>query len=296
MLGAEADDRRIFQFGKFFLFTLDGWTGCSYCRLAAGISAGGTRDARMVVFDFTGRHAVVAGAGGGMGEAIALALLKAGAAVTAIDVKACPDALSGYGDRLTFAQGDLTDAAFVEEVIGRAGRARGGIDHLANVAGVLWFGRDKSALDMDLDVWDEVFRINLKSFVHTARSAVPFMRRRGGSMVHFSTIQWYRGDPAPQDAYQASKAGVCALSKSLAMQLAADGIRSNAICPGMALTPLQARWDTEEKRAAVAGYAPLGRIGTPQDMANAALFLLSDAASYITGIELAVDGGLLMRM
>ena len=151
---------------------------------------------------------------------------------------------------------------------------------------------------MDLDVWDQVFNINLKSFVHTARAVVPHMRAggRGGAMVHFSTIQWYRGDPKPQDAYQASKAGVCALSKSLAMQLAGDGIRSNSICPGMALTPLQARWDTEEKRAAVADYTPLGRIGTPQDMANAALFLLSDAASYITGIELAVDGGLLMRM
>lgn len=251
----------------------------------------------MVVFDFTGRHAVVAGAGGGMGEAIALALLDAGASVTAIDIKARPASLTGYDDRLTFAQGDLTDAAFVDEVIGAAGRERGGIDYLANVAGVLWFGRDKSALDMDLGVWDDVFNINLKSFVHTARTVVPYMRAGGrGAMVHFSTIQWYRGDPNPQDAYQASKAGVCALSKSLAMQLAAERIRSNAICPGMALTPLQARWDTEEKRAAVASYAPLGRIGTPQDMANAALFLLSDAASYITGIELAVDGGLLMRM
>ncbi|TGT74470.1 SDR family oxidoreductase [bacterium M00.F.Ca.ET.159.01.1.1] len=252
----------------------------------------------MIVFDFTGRHAVVTGAGGGMGEAIALALLDAGASVTAIDIKPRPVSLAAHDDRLTFAQGDLTDAAFVERTIGAAGRDRGRIDYLANVAGVLWFGRDKSALEMDLDVWDQVFNINLKSFVHTARAVVPYMRAggRGGAMVHFSTIQWYRGDPKPQDAYQASKAGVCALSKSLAMQLAGERIRSNAICPGMALTPLQARWDTEEKRAAVADYTPLGRIGTPQDMANAALFLLSDAASYITGIELAVDGGLLMRM
>ncbi|WP_379064859.1 SDR family NAD(P)-dependent oxidoreductase [Mesorhizobium sp. UC74_2] len=252
----------------------------------------------MVEFDFGGRHAVVAGAGGGMGEAIALTLLESGAAVTAIDVKERPASLASFGDRLTYEQGDLTNEAFVLEAIGSAGKARGGIDYLANVAGVLWFGRDKSVLEMDLDVWDQVFSINLKSFAHTARAVVPFMRSsgRGGAMVHFSTIQWYRGDPAPQDAYQASKAGVCALSKSLAMQLAAERIRSNAICPGMALTPLQARWDTEEKRQAVANYAPLGRIGTPQDMANAALFLLSDAASYITGIELAVDGGLLMRM
>lgn len=252
----------------------------------------------MISYDFSGRHAVVTGAGGGMGEALALALLKAGAAVTAIDLKPQPETLAGFGDRLAYAQGDLSDPAFIESTITAAGERRSGIDYLANVAGVLWFGRDRSVLEMDMDVWDKVFDINLKALALTARAAVPFMREtgRGGAMVHFSTVQWLRGDPKPQDAYQASKAGVCALSKSLAMQLAAEGIRSNAICPGMALTPLQARWDSDEVLKAVADYAPLRRIGTPQDMANAALFLLSDAASYITGIELAVDGGLLMRM
>ncbi|CAM5306913.1 NAD(P)-dependent dehydrogenase (short-subunit alcohol dehydrogenase family) [Aquamicrobium terrae] len=252
----------------------------------------------MLTYDFSGRHAVVTGAGGGMGEAIALSLLKAGAAVTAIDLKPQPETLNGFDGRLSYQVGDLSDSTFIERTFSDAGEARGGIDYLANVAGVLWFGRDKSIMDMDMAVWDKVFAINLRAVALTSRAAVPFMRRtgRGGAMVHFSTIQWLRGDPQPQDAYQASKAGVCALSKSLAMQLAAEGIRSNAICPGMTLTPLQARWDTDEVRQAVASYAPLGRIGTPQDMANAALFLLSDAAGYITGIELAVDGGLLMRM
>lgn len=251
----------------------------------------------MVTYDFSGRHAVVTGAGGGMGEAIALALLSAGADVTGIDIKPVPDSLSGQAG-LSYCQGDLTDAAFVADSIAGAAKARGGIDYLANVAGVLWFGRDASVLEMDMEVWDQVFAINLKAVALTARAAVPHMKgRKGAAMVHFSTIQWYRGDPAPQDAYQASKAGVCALSKSLAMQLAADGIRSNAICPGMALTPLQARWENRpEVIKAVGEYAPLGRIGTAQDMANATLFLLSDGASYITGIELAVDGGLLMRM
>jgi len=252
----------------------------------------------MIRFDFTGRHAVVTGAGGGMGEAIARELLKAGARVTALDLKPQPESLNAFGDALRYRQGDIADDAFVASAIADAGKAHGGIDYLANVAGVLWFGRDRSALEIDMDVWDQVFAINLRAMVLTARHAVPFMRKtgRGGAMVHFSTIQWYRGDPNPQDAYQASKAGVCALSKSLAMQLAAENIRSNAICPGMALTPLQARWDNDETLQAVASYAPLGRIGTADDMAMATLFLLSDAASYITGIELAVDGGLLMRM
>lgn len=252
----------------------------------------------MIQFDFSGRHAVVTGAGGGMGEAIAGALLKSGARVTAIDLKPRPDSLAGHDGQLKYCEGDISDDAFVAEVIGAAGGEAGGIDYLANVAGVLWFDRDRSALDIDLEVWDRVFEINLRAMVLTARHTVPWMREsgRGGAMVHFSTIQWYRGDPNPQDAYQASKAGVCALSKSLAMQLAGEAIRSNAICPGMALTPLQMRWDSEEARAAVAAHVPLGRIGTPQDMANAALFLLSDAADYVTGIELAVDGGILMRM
>jgi 3-oxoacyl-[acyl-carrier protein] reductase len=248
------------------------------------------------IYDFEGRAAVVTGAGGGMGEAIALALAKAGAKVTAIDVKPCPPSLAAEAKALTYAQGDLRDASFVERTIADAGKRAGRLDYLANVAGVLWFGRDKSLFEMDLSVWDEVMDINLKSMVLTSRVAAPLMRKAGGgAMVHFSTIQWMRGDLKPQDAYQASKAAVSAVSRSLAMQLASDHIRSNTICPGATLTPLQARWDTEEIRREVADYVPLKRIGTAEDMAQACLFLLSDAASYITGIDLIVDGGVLLR-
>jgi len=132
--------------------------------------------------------------------------------------------------------------------------------------------------------------------VHAARAAVPHMRKSGGgAMVHFSTIQCLRGDPVPQDAYSASKAGVGALSRSLAMQLAGDRIRSNAIYPGPTLTPMQDRWNTEEKLAAVARWVPLGSIASPEELAIPALFLLSDGASYITGIDLVVDGGVLLK-
>jgi 3-oxoacyl-[acyl-carrier protein] reductase len=150
---------------------------------------------------------------------------------------------------------------------------------------------------MDLATWDEVMAINLKSMVLTSRAAAPLMRQTGGgALVHFSTIQWMRGDLKPQDAYQASKAAVSAVSRSLAMQLAPDRIRSNTICPGPTLTPLQARWDNDEgARRGIADYVPLGRIGSAEDMAQACLFLFSDAASYITGIDLVVDGGLLLR-
>ena len=149
---------------------------------------------------------------------------------------------------------------------------------------------------MDLDVWDEVFDINLKSMVLISRAAVPLMRKRGsGSMVHFSTIQWMRGDPVPQDAYQASKAAVSAMSRSLASQLAAEKIRSNTILPGPVLTPMQERWNTEKILGQVARHIPLQRIGNPVDLAQAAMFLFSDAGSFITGIDLPVDGGMLLR-
>jgi NAD(P)-dependent dehydrogenase (short-subunit alcohol dehydrogenase family) len=250
----------------------------------------------MISFDFNGRHAVVTGAGGGMGEEIAHQYLTAGGSVTAIDVKPCPERLKEFGARLNYVQGDLTDGASVHAAIDGGAARFGRLDHLANVAGVLWFGRDKSLFDMDMETWDKVFDINLKSMLYTIRAATPHIRKggTGGAMVHFSTIQWMRGDRAPQDAYQASKAAVCAMSKSVAMQLAGENIRSNAICPGATVTPLQARWDSQEKLDRVAGWVPLGKIGTPRDMSNAALFLLSDGAGYITGIELAVDGGTLM--
>lgn len=249
-----------------------------------------------IVYDFSGKTAVVTGAGGGMGEAIAAALAGAGARVTAVDIKPCPAGLAALGGRVDFAQGDLRDLGFVERTMAAAHERGGRLDYLANVAGVLWFGRDRSMLDMDLEIWDEVMAINLKTMVHTSRAAVPFMRSSGGgAMVHVSTIQWMRGDLKPQDAYQASKAAVSALSRSLAAQLAGDGIRSNVICPGPTLTPMQARWDNERLLRDVADYVPLKRIGTAGDMANAALFLLSDAAGFITGIDLPVDGGVLLR-
>ncbi len=162
----------------------------------------------------------------------------------------------------------------------------------------MWFSRDTSLLDIDLNVWDQVFDINLKSMVHTCRAAVPLDAAVGFGRRHGAFSQPSNGSAATRSRktpIRPRRPGVCALSKSLAMQLAADGIRSNTILPGMAQTPLQARWDADALKA-VADYVPLKRVGTSQDMANAALFLLSDEASYITGIEVAVDGGLLMKL
>lgn len=249
----------------------------------------------MIKYDFSGRVAIVTGAGGGMGLSLAQKMTEAGASVLLIDVKQKPDSIK-EGEQCIYARGDLTDPKFVNNAVAAAYEKFGRVDYLANVAGVLWFGKDVSLLEIDLDVWDQVLDIDLKSMVHTIRAAVPYMRKSGGgAMVHFSSIQCLRGDSKPQDAYVAAKAGVVAISKSIAMQLSAEGIRSNTIHPGVTHTPMQARWDTSEKVQNVAEYVPIKRVGQPEDMANAAMFLLSDAASYITGVGLIVDGGLMLK-
>ena len=242
---------------------------------------------------FEGKIAVIAGAGGGMGLNIANDLVVAGARVTLLDIKPRPDGLADGPGSADYHQGDATDEAFVESVIGAAVAAHGGLDYLVNATGVLWFDRDKSVVDMDMDVFDRVMAINLKSHALTARHAIPAMAASGGgAMVHIASIDGLRGDGNPQDAYGASKAALIRLSKSLAIQFAGDGIRSNSILPGPVMSPMQDRWaGKDDVLAEIAASVPIGRVGATQDIADACLFLLSDKASFITGTELIVDGG-----
>jgi NAD(P)-dependent dehydrogenase (short-subunit alcohol dehydrogenase family) len=240
---------------------------------------------------FEGKAAVVAGAGGGMGLAIANDLIAAGARVCLADIKPRPEEVRGGPGESLYRQGDLSDEAFVAETIDQTVAAYGRLDYLINTVGVLWFERDRSLLEIDLDVWDQVLDVNLRSHMLTVRHAVPHLRASGGgAIVLFSSIQALRGDRMAQDAYGASKGALRSLSKSIAIQFAPDNIRCNVILPGATLSPMQARW--QGKEAEVSRHIPLGRIGTPQDQANACLFLLSDKAAFITGAELTVDGGI----
>ncbi len=246
---------------------------------------------------FFGKVALVAGAGGGMGLNIANDLIAAGASVLLADLKPCPEAVSSGPGSGAYHQGDVTDEAFVKQVVDAAVESHGRLDYLVNTTGVLWFDRDLSLVEMDMDVWDRVLAINLKSHALTARHAIPAMiASGGGAMVHVSSIDALRGDGKPQDAYGASKAALLRLSKSIAIQFAGQGIRSNVILPGPVESPMQARWDdSPETLRAIADFVPLGRVGTTQDIADACLFLLSDKAAFITGVDLAVDGGCLAK-
>ena len=242
---------------------------------------------------FAGKTALVTGAAGGMGLEVGRRLHAEGVRVYGVDIRAPgPD---GGPDDAVFETGDAGDEAFMSSLAARAVEETGRLDYLVNAAGVLWFDRDVSLTAIDPEVWNEVLRINLTSAMIAARVALPHMRR-GGAMLHVSSTQCYRGDDRPQDAYQASKAALLALSKSIAIQFAAQGIRSNVVVPGPTRSPMQRRWDEDpERERATAASIPLGRVGTTGDLAEAILFLLSDRAGWITGIELIVDGGLLAR-
>ena len=239
---------------------------------------------------FDGKVAIIAGAGGGMGLNIANDLISEGARVCLADIKPRPEAVRDGPGESIYCQGDLAEEDFVKSLVPKTIERFGRLDYLVNTVGVLWFGRDRSLIDIELQIWDRVLEVNLKSFVLTARHVIPHMKENGGgAMVHFSSTQALRGDVAAQDAYGASKGAILALSKSIAIQFAADGIRSNAILPGATLSPMQERWSGKEDE--VGASIPIGRVGTTQDQANACLFLLSDKASFITGAELVVDGG-----
>ncbi len=242
---------------------------------------------------FAGKVAIVAGAGGGMGLNIANDLIGAGVQVALADLKDRPGDIATGPGAGAYHQGDVTEEAFVERVVAETVTTHGRLDYLVNTTGVLWFDRDRSLVDMDMEVWDRVLAINLKSHALTARHAIPEMiKSGGGAMVHISSLDALRGDVKPQDAYSASKAAVIRLSKSIAIQFARQGIRSNTILPGPVVSPMQARWEGKvDMLAAIADHVPLGRIGGTQDIADACLFLLSDKASFITGTELLVDGG-----
>lgn len=255
-----------------------------------------------MAFQFKNRVALVTGAGGGIGLAVARALASEGAIVEAIDVKT-PDLIDELPSNFHFSNCDLTKDEEVCAAFQRLEAKHGKLNYVVNCAGICLFERDGSVVDSDDNILNLTLDVNLKGVIRVVRAAVPLLKlTTGGAMVHIASVVGIRNmeniiDGGPADAYQLSKAAVISLSRSLAMQLAPAGIRSNTVCPGAVSTPMTSEiYDQSGRIAKMEARTPLGRIANPEDISNAVLFLLSDQAKFITGIDLPVDGGLLAKL
>jgi 2-keto-3-deoxy-L-fuconate dehydrogenase len=235
---------------------------------------------------FTGRSAFVTGAGSGIGEAVARALHAEGADVVLADlsadrVRALADEL---GDRAGAQQLDVRDEAAVRAVVGAP-------DVLVNVAGI---GSTTPAPETSLEVWEDVFAVNARGTFLTCKHAIPSMVDRGGGcIVNMASIAGLVGLPN-RAAYCASKGAVIAFTRALAVDHVAAGVRVNAVCPGTVDSPWVQRLvaDAGESLDALRARQPMGRLGRPGEIAEAVLYLASDAAAFVTGTVLTIDGGL----
>jgi 3-oxoacyl-[acyl-carrier protein] reductase len=246
------------------------------------------------VFDLSGKVALVTGASRGIGRAIAHALARQGAMVVAAarsdHAHEVVAELTSAGARAEPATLDVTDTAAIEQVLGDIVRRHGRLDILVSNAGI---ARDQLLLRMRRDDWDAVLATNLTATFSLAQAAMrPMLKQRGGRIIAVSSVVGQTGN-AGQSNYAASKAGLIGFVKALAREVASRGITVNVIAPGLIDTDMTRGVSAEAQRD-WAARIPLGRPGTPEDIAAAACFLASDEASYITGHVLAVNGGMYM--
>ena len=237
------------------------------------------------LLDVRGRVAVVTGGAGAIGAAICARLIEGGATVFCLDR---PGQAAPAG--ATAIQCDVADAAAVDAALAGVDRAAGRLDIVVHAAGIT---RDARLWKATAEDWNLVMATNLSSAFHLLHAAVPLMRRTGsGAVVLISSINGERGKVG-QSSYAASKAGLNALARTAARELGAFGIRVNAVAPGWINTPMTAAVPEEARQRAVA-ESPLGRLGEPDDVARATMFLVSDLGRHVTGQVLRVDGGQLI--
>ena len=241
---------------------------------------------------FEGKVALVTGAGSGIGRASAITFAHEGAQMVVADIATeCAEEtvrlIEAAGGEATFAQADVSVGADTADLVAHAVRTYGRLDYAHNNAGVL--GQRAKTADCSEEEWDRIIGINLKGVWLCMRNEIPRMLESGGGAIvntaSVSGVVGVRSFPA----YVASKHGVAGLTKAAALDYARAGIRVNAVCPGFIDTPLVGFTAGDDKRAEM---LPMGRLGTPQEVAEAVVWLCSDAASYVTGHTMLVDGGM----
>lgn len=253
----------------------------------------------MSVGRLEGKVVLITGAGSGMGRLASVMFAREGALIVAAEMveAAGRDTVAqvqAAGGEAIFTHTNVAKESEVAEAV-RAGEAAfGRLDVLYNNAGI-FPAEDGSVTNLDEAVWDRVMDVNLKGIYLVCKHGIPaLLRAGGGSIINIASFVALVGCTVPQDAYTASKGGVIALTRSLAVQFGPKGIRSNAICPGPIETPMLTEWllaNPEAKQIRL-NRIPMGRFGRPEDIVNLALYLASDESSWTNGAVLVVDGGI----
>ena len=244
------------------------------------------------MFDLSGKGALVTGATGGIGGAIARILHQRGAKVVISGTREekLAELASELGDNVYTAPCNLMDRSAVSELYARAEDLAGQVDIVVNNAGIT---KDNLFLRMKDEEWDDVLNVNLSATFAVCRGALRgMMRRRYGRIVNISSISGVVGNPG-QGNYSASKAGMIGMSKAMAREVAPRGITVNCIAPGFITTPMTDELN-EKQKTAITQMIPAGTLGAPDDIANAVLFLASSESGYITGQTLNINGGMAM--
>jgi len=244
------------------------------------------------MFDLSGKRALITGASGGIGAAIARTLHASGATVGLSGTREAPlNALAAeLGERAHVLPCNLSDPQAVEALPKAAIAEMGGLDILVNNAGIT---RDQIFMRMSDDDWASVLDVNLTASMRLCRAVMrPMMKARWGRIVNISSIVGATGNPG-QVNYAASKAGLIGMTKSIAAEVATRGITANAVAPGFIATAMTDKL-TDEQKGKINAQIPAGRMGSPEEIAAAVLYLASPEAAYVTGTTLHVNGGMAM--
>jgi NAD(P)-dependent dehydrogenase (short-subunit alcohol dehydrogenase family) len=244
-----------------------------------------------------GKVALITGAGGGIGSAAAVQFAAEGARVVVVDLsekagEGVVARIAQSGGTASFVRADVTKSAEVQAMIAHAEQKFGALHVLFNNAGI-FPDEDGSVVDTEEAVFDHVITVNLRSVFLGCKYGVPaLLRAGGGSIINTASFVAVMGSATSQSAYTASKGGVLALTREIAVEFARRGIRANALCPGPVNTPLlQSLMADPARKARRLVHLPMGRLAEPDEVAAAALFLASDEASYVNGTTFLVDGG-----